>query len=244
MNRRPMRAVGVEQRHAGQHQHDGADGEAQMRQPPDRRPAAVVHDRLTVAVLQRFGAHVRPVLVLLEVAVFAEEPQRRMRPEEREGATEQEQHELGGDPGVRIFVEVMRGGVRLEAQEAFRSVKMALLTGLQAVGRKDRRLRIVDALDRVIAVAIEALGGVGEAECVDLAMIRALVRRQLFLVATAAVFGDQELRLVEERILDVVRGVAVRADRRLRIALQQASAGRAPRSLYSASSAVWHEPQA
>ncbi len=192
-----------------------------MREPPDRGPAPIVDDRLAVAVLQRFGAHMRPVFMLLVVAVFAEEPQRRMRPEEREGAAEQEQHELRSDPGTRIFVEIMRGGVRLEAEEALGRVEVALLTRLQTVGRIDSRPRIVDALNRVIAVAVEALGGIGEAERVDLAVVRALVRGQFLLVAAAAVLGDQELRLVEERILNVVRGVAVRADRRLRVALEQ-----------------------
>ena len=127
----------IEQRHAGEHQHDDADGEAQMRDAPDRRPAPVVDDRLAVAVLERLGAHVRPALVLLVVAIFAEEPQRRMRPEEREGAAEQQQHELRGDPRARIAIEVVVVGVRLEVQEARGRVEMALLAGLQAVGRID-----------------------------------------------------------------------------------------------------------
>src|SRR5450755_4429988 len=40
-------------------------------------------------------------------------------------------------------------------------------------------------------------------------------------MAIAAVLGDQQSGLVEEGVLHVVRGVAVRADRRFRIALLQ-----------------------
>ena len=118
-------------------------------------------------------------------------------------------------------MQVVAGRVRLEAEEALGRVEVALLAGLQAVGRIDRRLRIVDALDRVVAVAVETLGGVGEAERVDLAVVGPLVGCQLLLMAAAAVLGDQELGLVEEGVLNVVRGVAVRADRRLRVGLLQ-----------------------
>ena len=201
-----------------------------MREAPDRRPAPVIDDRLAVAVVKRFGAHVRPALTLLVVAVLAEEPQRRMRPEEREDAAEQQQHEFRGDPGVRIFVEVVRGRVRLEAEESLGRVEMALLAGLQTVGRINGRARIVDTLDRMVAVAVEAFGGVGEAERVDLAVVSPLVGRQLLLVAAAAVLGDQKLCLVEERILNVVRSVAVGADRRLWVAALQDFHRHAPRS--------------
>src|SRR5450631_624999 len=40
-------------------------------------------------------------------------------------------------------------------------------------------------------------------------------------MAIAAVLGDQQPGLVEEGVLHVVRGVAVRADRRLRVAILQ-----------------------
>src|ERR1035438_5660268 len=119
-----------------------------MSDAPDRGPAPVVNYRLAVVAVERLGAHMRPVLLLLVVAIFAEEPQRRMRPEEREGTAEQQQHEFRGDPRARVSIEVVAGRVRLEAQEALGGVEMALLAGLQTVGRIDARARIVDALDR------------------------------------------------------------------------------------------------
>ena len=70
-----------------------------MRDAPDCGPTPVVNDRLAVAAVQRFGAHMRPALLLLVVAQFAEIPQRRMRPEKREDAAQQQQHELGREPG-------------------------------------------------------------------------------------------------------------------------------------------------
>src|SRR5271169_858436 len=118
-------------------------------------------------------------------------------------------------------MQVVGRRMRLEAEEALGRVEMALLAGLQTVGRIDARARVVDALDRVVAVAVETFGGVSEAERIDLAVVGPLVGCQLLLMATAAVLGDQELGLVEEGVLNVVRGVAVRADRRLRIGLQQ-----------------------
>ena len=61
-DRRPQR-VGEQQRHAGEHQHDHADGEAEVGDAPDRGPAAIVDDRFAVVAVERFGAHMRPVLV-------------------------------------------------------------------------------------------------------------------------------------------------------------------------------------
>ena len=192
-----------------------------MRDAPDRGPAPVVYDRFAAVAFERIGAHMRPALVLLVVAQFAVVPKRRMRPEEREDAAKQQQHELGREPGVGITTEVFVVGVRLELHEARRRVEMALLAGLQAVVRMHARCRIVHALDRVAAVAVEALGGIGEAQRVDLTVVGPHVGLQLLVVAIAAVLGDQQPGRVERRVLDVVRGVAVRADRRFRIAVLQ-----------------------
>jgi hypothetical protein len=57
-----------------------------MRDAPDRGPTPVVHDRFVAVALERIGAHMWPVFLLLVVAQFAEIPQRRMSPEKREDA--------------------------------------------------------------------------------------------------------------------------------------------------------------
>ena len=216
--RRPPR-VGVEQRHAGEHERDHAEGETQVRDPPGQRPAVVIRGLFG---RRQFGDFdVRPVLVLLVISELAVIPERRMRPEERKHAAEQQQHEFRGQPRVGIALEIVVVGVRLERQEALGRVDMAVLAGLQPVGRKDARRRVRYALDVVAAVAIEALGGEGEAQLVDLAVIGVEVGGEFLLVAIAAVLGDGELGRGQERILDVHSVMAIRAHRRLRIAVLQ-----------------------
>ena len=83
------------------------------------------------------------------------------------------------------------------------------------------RFRVVHALDGVAAVAVEALGRVGVAQRVDLAVVGVGVGLQAFGVAVAAVLGDGELGRVLGRVLDVVGGMAVRADRRDRVLVVQ-----------------------
>ena len=69
------------------------------------------------------------------------------------------------------------------------------------------------------AMAVGALGGVGIAQAVDLAVVGGFVGLVGILVAIAATGGDRQLGLVGRTADDVVGGVAVRADRRLEILL-------------------------
>src|SRR3972149_6214038 len=71
------------------------------------------------------------------------------------------------------------------------------------------------------AVAVEALGCIGVAQLVDLAVIGSRIRFQAPLMAVAAVLGNRELGGVLGRILDVVGGVAVGADRGARVLVLQ-----------------------
>src|SRR5450759_5768828 len=96
----------------------------------------------------------RPQLLLLAIAIFAIEPERRMDPEEHEHAADRQIHELRGKPSIGIAREVVGGGMRLERREARRRVLMALLTGLQQVGWSHARRRIAGAQDGVAAVAV------------------------------------------------------------------------------------------
>jgi hypothetical protein len=122
-------------------------------------------------VQQFVGLHMRPVPVLLAVSVFAEEPQRRMRPEEREGPSQEADHELGGQPGVGIAAEIVGRGMRLERKEARRRLGMTGLAGLQTIVGMHVRGRIAHPLNGMAAVAVEALGRMGIAQCVHLPVI-------------------------------------------------------------------------
>jgi len=216
-HRRPG-GVGVQHRHSRQRQDHEAQREGQVRGPPDRREALIV---LALDLRQLAREHVRAALALLALLVFAVEPQRRVRPEEREGAGEQPDHEFRGGPDIGIALEIVGRAVRLEGRESPRRVLVALLAGLDAVAREHARFRIVDALDGVAAMAVEALGRVGEAQRVDLAVIGLGIGLEAFGVTVAAVLGDDELGLVPRRILDVVGRMAIGADGRIRVAVLQ-----------------------
>jgi hypothetical protein len=60
-----------------------------------------------------------------------------MRPEERECSDQQLDHEFRGDPDIREAGKVVSRAVRLERGEALRRALVALLAGLQAIGRID-----------------------------------------------------------------------------------------------------------
>src|SRR5512135_1468344 len=64
------------------------------------------------------------------------------------------------------------------------------------------------------AEAIEPLGAIGVAELVHLSVIGFGIGLQALLVAIAAVLRDRKLGRVLGRVLDVVGGVAIGADRR------------------------------
>src|SRR6185503_9061896 len=71
--------------------------------------------------------------------------------------------------------------------------------------------RVADALDGVVAVAVEALCGIGVAQRVDLAVIGLHVALVVVDVAAAAVARDDEADVVGPRAADLVRGVAIGA---------------------------------
>ncbi len=137
-HRRPGR-VGVEHRHAGQGQYHQAQCERQVGDAPDQREALVML-ALEFALEQFIRLHVRPRLALLALLVFAVEPQAGMRPEERKGAGEQQQHELGRDPDIGIAGEIVGRAVGFERGKALGRALMTFLAGLEAVVRMHGRL--------------------------------------------------------------------------------------------------------
>src|SRR6516225_3126426 len=87
-DRRPSR-IGEQQGHAGEHQHNHANGEGELGDTPDRGPAPVINDLLAVAAVARLRAYMRAVLSLMVITQFAVVPKYRMRPEESEHTAEQ-----------------------------------------------------------------------------------------------------------------------------------------------------------
>ena len=73
---------------------------------------------------------------------------------------------------------------------------VALRTRLQPVVRIDARGGVVDALDGMAPVAVEAFGRVGVAQTLHLAVIGMRVALETCAMAATAVFGDGELRYV------------------------------------------------
>ena len=220
-HRRPG-AVGIEHRHSRQDQRHGAQQHEKMGDPPDDGEALepslvlgfiLMRRRIDVAVLRRAAR--------LALLVRAVEPQRGMGPKEREHARQQRRHAFRGKPQIGIVLEIVGIAVRLESGEAGAGVGVALLTRSEPVGREHGRTVVVDPLDRMAAMAVEALGGIGVAQGVDLPVIGVQIGFQLFLMARAAVLGDDQLGRVQQRVFNVVTGVAVRAGRRRGIMVLQ-----------------------
>ncbi len=165
----------------------------QMRPAPHHAPALIV---AALALRHGVGAHMRARLLLLAVAIFAIEPQRRMGPEEQQHAADRQVHELRGDPRIGIMREVVGRGVRLERGKARRRVDMALAAGVQQIGRRHARGRIAGAQDGVAAVAVRTGCAIGKTHDDDLAVIRLGVTLRRLRMASDAVLGDGEPRAV------------------------------------------------
>jgi len=92
---------------------------------------------------------------------------------------------------------------------------VALRAGLDPVVGMDLRGRVVDSLDFVAAVAVEALGRVGVSQRGDAAVESVLVGLELLVVAAAAIGGDGQFEGIAGGVADGVGRVAVGAHRRL-----------------------------
>ena len=210
---------GIGEQHcgAGQYQGHGNQCEGQVSDAPAYREALEV---FLLVQLESGGVNDRNGLVMLAFLPFAVQPQGGMQPEEQEHADQQREHELGDDPHLRVFGEVVAVGVRGEGgetggrQRPFFAV-MATLTGLQAVRGMHFRIRILGRQNVVAAVAVVAFCGIGRAQFRGLAVIRVAVRQQPVLVAIAAFLDIEQLERGQRGAGDLVGGVAIGADRRL-----------------------------
>ena len=147
-------------------------------------------------------------LAFAAVLVFAIEPQGGVRPEEREDADQQRDHELRRDPHVRIAAEVVRVRMRLESDKPCRRAGVALLAGSQPVVRMHRRGRIAHAPHVMVRVAIEAFRRMAVSERRHLPMVGVGIAFQVLLVAVAAPIDDVHPLRFAARSLDVVVRVA------------------------------------
>ena len=144
-----------------------------------------------------------------------------MGPEEGKHADQEPGHEFRGEPQQGVAFEVVGIAMRLEGYEPRAGVGMAFPTSGKPVGRKHGRTRVADPLDRMASMAVETLRRIGVAQGVDLPVISRQVALQILPMARAAVLGDDQPGRTQDRVFNVVRGVAVRADRRLGIVLLQ-----------------------
>ena len=217
--RRPRR-VGIEKRHAGEHQEDHADGEAHMRDAPDQRPAVVIDMLFVRRQLGDFD--VRPVLLLLVIPVFAVIPQRRMRPEEANTPPSSSSMNFEASQTCRIALEIV-GSWRAARTVMKPAVASAWHSGRSSAGWPGRRSK-PDSVTRWmlwLPWQLKHLRGEGKAQLVDLTVIGVEIGGVFLLVAIAAVLGDDELGRRQERILDVHAVMAIRTNRRARIAVLQ-----------------------
>ena len=136
-----------------------------------------------------------------------------MRPEEEKHANDQRDHEFRRDPHVGIALVIVSRGVRLEGDKSGCRTRVAFPAGLQAIVGVHSGRRILDALNRVAAMAIETLGRVGVAKRVDLAVIGLRIRLQAVLMTVAAVPRDDKPSRIHRRAFDVMGCVAIGTDR-------------------------------
>ena len=126
-----------------------------------------------------------------------------MQPEEGQRAAQQRNHEFRRDPCVRVAGEVVRRRVRLEGHKSRGRGCVALLAGVEAVGRIDRGSGIVDALDVVTAVAVEALRRIGIAQLVDLAAT---------ICITCTIYPESSLGVKSHPPFKCGQGICVKCD--------------------------------
>jgi hypothetical protein len=208
----------IEHRGSGQNQRHDGDRKEKVGEPPKGGPAL---DIFPFALRQFVDLHVRPVLGFLAVLVLPVEPQRGVQPEEGEDTGEQRDHELGGEPHMGIAFEIVGIAVRLERGEALDRVLMTFPTGGKAVRPVHLRCRVVHPLDFVVSVAVEALGRIGITQGAHLAVVGTGIGLQLLVVAVPAICGNRQFDRIALRRFDVMGGMAVYADGRERIAVEE-----------------------
>ena len=71
----------------------------------------------------------------------------------------------------------------------------------------------------MVSMAVETFCRIGVAERVDLSVITRQIAPQLLLMTRAAVLCDDQLGRSQDRVLDLVTSMAVRADRGLEIVM-------------------------
>jgi hypothetical protein len=146
-----------------------------------------------------------------------------MQAEEREHAHEQRGHEPKDLVEDRVVDLVERVGVRRVFGELCVHARMALRAGADDLVLVQPRALVAHGKHIVVAVAVVArgdIGGdVGAAERHRLAVIRLAIVHEPILVALAATLVAACLEVRRGRFLDVVRAVAVGADRALLVAL-------------------------
>ena len=103
--------------------------------------------------------------------------------------------------------------MRLERDEAGRRILVAFPARRQPVGRIDRRRRVANELNGMIAVAVVAFCSKRVAERADLGVVGAQLALHLGPMAGAALLNDGEFHRTGRRRPDSVRAVAVAADR-------------------------------
>src|SRR5215467_5715346 len=140
-----------------------------------------------------------------------------MKGEKAEHTGQQHIHENGRGPQGRIVVAVMPIGVGLIADEAFGHAGVAFAAGSLKIHFRNRRFRIGGGPDVMESVAIPAMRGFNVAESRYLGMESIPIGFELFLMTSATGGAGLHLPRLCTRVSNLVRGMAVRADRRARI---------------------------
>lgn len=209
--------IRVKQRYASEREDHQAQGKGQVSRAPDRAKAA--HVFALVFGRHGLGLHAWLLAHFFALFEFAVEPQQGVQPEEAKRAHQQLHHDLPGHPDLRVAVEITRMAVRLEGGKACGGIGqvffavVALPARFHAVVDVCLGFWISGLQDSMAAMAVVAFGGVGVAQCADLAVVGGLVGFQVFLMAGAALLGDCQLEGVARRVGNSMGTMAIATDR-------------------------------
>ena len=153
------------------------------------------------------------------------QPRQRVGAKETERADEQAGHGKEHNVEQRVIRLVQRIGVRLVIGELARGTRVTFLAGRQDVVRRKVRGGIGHRQDIMEAVAIVARGHLGRvigfAEHHGLAVIGLAIMFEAVRMALAAALVAEGFEIFARGIHDLMRAVAINADRSARIALGQ-----------------------
>ncbi len=214
----PVRVIEF-QRHPGHDQQQETGHEHEVQHPLERQEP---REPFVVGLRADFGFAERFRVVAIQVA-GTEKPEHGVHPEHAKRPDQQRGHHHKRQVQRRIMCRVQRIGVRDVPGKTDGCLGVTLPAGLHDVRGRQTRLRIGGRQDVVIPVTIVTGGHLGchvrISQCHRLAVVGlTIVGEPVFMTSAAPLIAHQFLEIPPLGRLDLVRRVAITADRGARVA--------------------------